>query len=767
MRLKDEKGYISTCIQTALLLSVLSLCPNVYADGEFSYFDLKEIPASRLANPIYLDTSKIKKTETDIPYNLRGNFDEGDYFSSTTMEIPAPSLPPANFDNIPAPSEYFSSDNKTAQSEEISKSASAEDSYANDFFAPPEINIGELEENSVADNPQKDVVESLPVQDFVNTATVNTSDIELEGKLVSQIKISGLRTISPEFVLEQINTQNGSLFSTEILQQDLQKIYATGYFSDNMSVEPILNSDQTLELTFFVEENMTVQDTKIIGNTVLSASELMPFVQNMKGKPQNLTLINNSIKDITSCYHNRGYILANVSSVDDDADGNLSFTILEGIINAINISGNEKTKDYVITRNIMTQPETVYNEEYLKKDLSKIYATQIFETVDRTITPCSDNGRYDVTVNVKEKVTNSVALGGGIDTGLGLFGSLGISDDNFLGRAQKVSLSGIIGSGILLSDASIKNYMNYQAELSFFEPYFLNADNSLMAKLYFKEMGSWNIPLAIEQRIGFKTGVEHKVEGYENLTTSFTAGIEHIYLKEGDYNRISQLYAEKHLNIADRANQLTGGFFINLTPGIKYSNLDDKEVPRDGVIAKAQFMEAVGVSDIHHTNGRLAGSVTKFFPVFKKSTFSITGKAGIKVHGDNMPEIMAFRLGGPYTIRGYRMNAVGAGDSFVMGSAELATPLPFMDKVKWDIFNKMRLTFFVDAGRVFDPISTNILYDRPLKAISAGVGLRIYIPGIGPMSVDYGLPITNPEHYGSKNGYFTFGSGGLNDYYGY
>ena len=468
-------------------------------------------------------------------------------------------------------------------------------------------------------------------------------------------------------------------------------------------------------------------------------------------------------------YQEKGYILGSVSSVDDDSDGNLSFTIQEGIINQINIAGNEKTKDYVIKRNIMTQPGTVYNEEYLRKDLSKVFSTQIFDQVDREITPSEENnGTFDVTVVVKEKSTNSVGLGGGIDTGLGAFGSLTLKEDNFLGRAQKLSLSGIIGSGILLNDASIKNHMNYQAELNFFEPYFLNADNSLMAKLYFREMGSWNIPLAIERRIGFKAGVEHKVQGYEHLTTSFSAGVEHIDLKEGDFNKISQLYARHGLNIKDRAEQLTGGFFINLTPGVKYSNLDNYEVPREGIIAQAQFNEALGVSDFKHTTGRLSGAVTRFFPVFKKSSFSLTGRAGIKVHGDHMPEIMAYRLGGPYSIRGFRMHGVGAGESFLMGSAELATPLPLVDKLKWDFFKKMRLTFFVDAGKVFEPTISNVLYDRPLHAITAGIGLRMYIPGIGPMSVDYGIPILNPGDYGSEHGYFTFGTGGLNGYgYGY
>ena len=113
------------------------------------------------------------------------------------------------------------------------------------------------------------------------------------------------------------------------------------------------------------------------------------------------------------------------------------------------------------------------------------------------------------------------------------------------------------------------------------------------------------------------------------------------------------------------------------------------------------------------------------------------------------------------------MGGVGMGESFLMGSAELATPLPLTDRLKWDFIKKMRLTFFVDAGKVFDPTITSTLYDRPLHAITAGIGLRVHIPGIGPISVDYGIPITNPGSNGSENGYFTFGTGGLNGLYGY
>ena len=182
-------------------------------------------------------------------------------------------------------------------------------------------------------------------------------------------------------------------------------------------------------------------------------------------------------------------------------------------------------------------------------------------------------------------------------------------------------------------------------------------------------------------------------------------------------------------------------------------------------MARASFVESLAVDNIKQTNGRLQGSVTKYIPVFKKSTVLIGAKGGIKVHGKEMPEVMAFRLGGPYSIRGFRMSGVGTGDAYLMGSTELQTPIPFMDRFKYDVLKNLRFAFFIDAGKMWDPTITSKLYDRPNSAITIGVGLRVNIPVLGPISVDYGLPLTHVGEYNSKNGYFTFGTGGLYDSY--
>lgn len=605
-------------------------------------------------------------------------------------------------------------------------------------------------------------IEEMTDKEIMDSTLEEETSFDNNTNYINDIEILGANIIKPEFILKQLTLQKGDLYDKEIMQQDLKTIYRLGYFTERMKAVPVKNSNGTISLKIILEENVPVTDFTIEGNTVVASSELMQYLLPLKGKPQNITAINSAMEKINQCYYSKGYILSKIDSIYDDPDGTLNLSITEGKINKILISGNEKTKEFVLERNIMTEPGTVYNENIIKQDLVRLYSTQAFKDVDRTIEVSEeDPDMYDITINLKEQRTASVSLGGGLDSATGAFGSVGISDNNFRGMNQRVSLSALVGSGVLMSDSSIKSHMNYQAELSFFEPHFLNADNSLMSKIYYRDLGSYQIPLAIERRIGFESTLAHRLKFNPRMSTTLTTGIEHIHLSEGDSSAVANLYRQHGLDIADRAKQLEGGLFLRLAPGFAYDSRDSMVNPRNGALVSARYEEAFGLDGFGKTNGRLLGMAKKYIPVAKKSSLTFTGRGGLKVHGDNMPEIMAYRLGGPYTIRGYKVNGVGTGTSFIMGSAELATPLPFVDRLKVNFLQNLRMTFWVDAGKVFNPTISSTLYDRPLHAITAGVGLKITIPGVGPLSIDYGFPITNPGPHGSPNGYFTFGVGDM------
>lgn len=612
------------------------------------------------------------------------------------------------------------------------------------------------------DVQEKQNVESVETDDEQSTEPQQESAVEKEQRIIRDIELYGVNALSPEEILSKMILQKGSAYSRDIVQTDLKAIYQLGYFSENMRAIPVNNSDGTVTLKIILEENLPVKDFTIEGNTVVSTEEILECLLPMKGKPQNVAQINQAIYDIQNIYSNKGYILARVESVTDDPDGTINVSLKEGTINKIMIQGNEKTKDYVIERNVLTEPGMIYNENLIKEDLVRLYASQAFKDVTREIEPTEeDPDLYDVTIRVEEQRTASISVGGGIDTVTGVFGSLGIADNNFRGRNQRLSLNGLVGTGVMLNDASVKDHMNIQAELSFFEPYFFNSDNSLMAKIFFRDFGSYQVPLAIEQRIGGEVTVAHRLKKNRHATATFSLGVENVNVKEGDFNKIASLYNKYNIPISERAKQLEGGLFMSLSPALVYDTRDSATVTRKGTLASIRFDEEIGLDGFDKTHGKLTGMIKQYIPVGKKSSLSFTAKAGGKIHGDNMPEVMAYRLGGPYTIRGFKMSGVGTGSAFVMGSAEFATPIPFVDRTRIKFLNNVRLTAFVDAGKIFDPTISDTLYDRPMYAVSAGVGVKLYIPGMGPLSVDYGIPLTNPGANGSRNGYFTFGVGDL------
>lgn len=588
-----------------------------------------------------------------------------------------------------------------------------------------------------------------------------TSSVSKENKTIKNIEFYGLNSVPQSEITDKMQMKAGEEYTREKMQADLKTIYETGYFTEKMKAIPTTNPDGTVSVKIVVEENIPVKDFTIEGNSVISTEDILATLTGMKGKPQNITQLNIAISKIQELYQEKGYILARIDSVTDDPDGTINISIKEGIIDKIMIEGNEKTKDYIVARNILTEPGMIYNENLIKEDLVRLYATQAFKDVTREIEPSEEiPDAYDITIKIQEQRTASISVGGGLDTVTGLFGSMGITENNFRGRCERLSLTGLVGTGVILNDSSVKDHMNIQAELSYFKPYFYNADTSLNTRIFFRDFGSYQVPLAVERRYGGEVTLAHKLKFNRHATATFSLGAENIDVKEGDFNGISALYRRYNFPISERAKQLEGGLFLSLSPALLYDTRDSATVTRHGTMASLRFDENIGLNGFDKTNGKLTGMIKQYIPVAKKSSLSFTVKGGGAIHGD-IPEVMAYRLGGPYTVRGFKMSGVGTGNSFIMGSAEFATPIPFLDRTRIAFLNNLRFTVWADAGKVFDGTITNQLYDRPMYAVSAGVGLKVFIPGMGPLSIDYGIPLTNPGSNGSKNGYFTFGVGDL------
>ena len=445
--------------------------------------------------------------------------------------------------------------------------------------------------------------------------------------------------------------------------------------------------------------------------------------------------------------------------VVDDPDGYIYFLINEGVIGDILVEGNNKTKDFIVKRNILLQPGSVYNENVMRSDILRLMGTQAFKDVQRELVQDEQTGLYDVHIALEEQRTGRISVGVGVDSASGFFGSVGFGENNFRGLGQKLNLNLLAGTGVLMNDSSIVQKANFQGELSFLEPMFKRENQSLALRAFARYYGSYQVPLAIEKRFGAEATISRRFQTYRNLSGSLGFGVESVNLEEGDASGMKARYAKQGINWARRADELDDGFFVKVTPALVYDTRDNAANARHGVLARVSLEENLGISG--NTFGKLHGMIKRYAPVGKKSSFVFTARAGGKLHGD-IPDFAGFALGGPYTIRGFNISEVGVGDGYMLGSAEYRLPIPFIDRLTSNAFlNNMRIAAFVDAGTIFNETIGSKVYDKPGYAISAGVGLRIFIPGLGPINLDYGIPLTNTAGSDRSNGFFTFGMGDM------
>jgi len=595
---------------------------------------------------------------------------------------------------------------------------------------------------------------------YMQDADADEDDYDVDAVHIKDIEIYGNNLVETSFIKQQIKSKEGYPFDRRTVANDLNKLYKSGFFTQNIRALPIKLDDGNVKLRIIVEENPPIEGFLIEGNNSVSTYEIMEVLKDLEGKPQNILAINAAIEGIQELYASKGYILSKVSSLTDDPDNIITIKIDEGVIGDIKVQGNHKTKDFIVKRNILQTPGEVYNENLMRADIMRLMGTQAFKDVQRDIQLNEETGLYDVIVNLDEQRTGRISLGVGIDSSSGFFGSVGFGENNFRGLGQKLNLNVMAGTGILMHDSSVLNRANLQAELGFLEPHFKSENQSLGFRAFVRNFGSYQVPLAIEERFGGDITLSRRLESAKNLSWSMGLGAENIHLKEGDGTKIRELYASHGVPISEREKQLDGGFYVRAVPSLTYDTRDNIINTRHGVLARISLEEALSFSGAD-SYGKLHGVLKKFVPAGRKSSLVLTARAGGKING-HLPEFAAFTLGGPYSLRGFNVADVGSGNGFMMGSAEFRFPIPFLDRVTSNSFlNNIRIAGFMDAGKVFSSTLSDRLYDRPGYGITAGVGLRIFVPGLGSINLDYGFPITNTKGSGHNSGFFTFGMGDM------
>ena len=609
-----------------------------------------------------------------------------------------------------------------------------------------------------------------------------------ESVLVSEIIIKGWENHPEGRKLElaaydSMSIKPGSIVDNRILNQDLNSIYASGWFSG----VKINSQDGPLGVRLIVEvvPNPILKKVELKpSNSVISNSYVDTVFNNYYGTTLNLNEFQNKIEIIKKRYEEQGYSLVRINSPDRISDnGIIILDVSEGIVSDIELrfqGADEKprkgkTKEWVIKRELKTRPGSVFNRKVLEADIKRLYATSLFDDVKVSIGPDNSKpGQVIIFLDLSEQRTGSLTGGLGYSNSSGIFASIGLQETNALGRAWTTNINLNFGEysttyNFSLTDPWIKGDKN---KTSFRTNVFLSRDYPQEFKS--EDNGKF---YAVDDKTpsnadSFSSIVLEKTGGGFSFSRPLNGGdpfkpakwrilagmnFKEVKLIDGDGNK--RPYGD--MTPTTTRNNVSDIICIGYTPNdgscpgentlvsfiasTSRNNVNNSINPTSGNKLSIGTEQFVSVGENSPTFNRMRVSYSHFIPtklinLTKEcrssnsesedcpQTIGFQFKAGT-ILGE-LPPYEAFCMGGTSSVRGYGSCDLAVSKSFVEGTAEYRFPI-------WRMISG---AFFADAGS--DLGSQNDVPGKPGKLLqksgtgySLGGGVGVKTP-IGPLRLD-------------------------------
>lgn len=524
--------------------------------------------------------------------------------------------------------------------------------------------------------------------------------------------VRGNDRIDTKFIVSLITSNIGDLFSKDKVQADMKAIFDLGYFQDvQVKLEPFRDG---YRVVFQIKENALIKDIIIEGSTILEEQEVVDVMVLRIGQVFSQKILQNDLDRITQLYKDRGLILAQLEEIDFNQDtGVLLIRLAEGIIEEIKISGNEKTVDRVIRRELSVEAGELFDFSQVKQSLQDIYNLGFFEDVSMKLEPGSQENLIILVIEVKEKSTGLLGGGGGYSSGEGLFAYASIKESNLFGRGQSLEAKLEVGARTTYS-------------FSFYEPWLGNTPTFFGLDVY-------DSFLEVDKKID---GIDSKYE-MERIGGKLTFGREfkehfkiglELKTEDASYNLIS----------GQLPDNIQEGLTNSLRPILIYDTRDDRFNPTEGWFGTASIQNAGGIlgGDYDYRKYDLDLRTYLSTDIFEEgqtgeTTISSTVNQGVLamrmvvgVGDTSLPSFAKYEIGGLGTIRGYDYKEF-SGDTSLIFNIEYRFPLT----------ENLQAVIFADWGNAWDFGESIAIGD--LK-FGKGAGIR-FDTFLGPISIDYGF----------------------------
>ncbi len=554
---------------------------------------------------------------------------------------------------------------------------------------------------------------------FVLGATNLSYAADITGKIVTNVSVAGNKTVASSTILSAAKIKPGDKVTADKIKQDLQAIYELGYFYD--VVTNFQEVPEGVKVVYTVMENPVLKDIVVKGNTKVTTEKLMGYISVPKGKILNTKTLNENMRKIEGYYHDQGYILAKVSDVGIKPDGVLTVTISEGILEGIQIKGNDKTKNYVITREMKLKPGEPFNVKDARRSMQRVYNLGYFEDVNMKLNSGREPNSVVLETSVVEQKTGTFAIGGGYSEDDGMFGIIELGDNNFRGTGDKVKIHWEFGGT-----------SNANHEFSYTKPWLDSKQTSLGFSVY----NMTNQYTDYYDDGDEKATYDKKRKGIEiTLSRPQSEYIRnYITLKHRDDIYVGPVEGEQPQWYEDNPGDKVNNFGVTNSITLMHvlDSRDNIYNPTEGkrYSLSAEFAGFGGDFDFN----KYTAEGRQYFKVGKDHV--IATRLTVGYADGKMPDSGRFAVGGSDTLRGYKDEQF-KGDKMVAATVEYRFP----------VAKKVQGVVFTDVGKAWEDEGYKL---SDLEA-SIGVGVRVTTP-IGPIRLDYAK--------GSQDSRFHFSFGG-------
>ncbi len=526
-------------------------------------------------------------------------------------------------------------------------------------------------------------------------------------------------------------------YSKQKLSGDLETLRShylnNGYLefsidSTQVSITPD-KKDIYITINITEGEKYTVSDIKLGGEMLLPEAELRGLIQLKPGETFSREKLTESTKKITDRLGNEGYAFANANAVPelDKAAKRVALTIMidpgrRVYVRRVNISGNNRSRDEVIRREMRQLEGAYYDADKIQKSKLRLDRLGYFTEVD-VDTPAvpGTSDQVDVDFKVKEKPTGAVTIGAGFSSTEKLILSGSITQQNIFGSGKHITAS--------LSTSRI----NRNISLSYTDPYYTIDGVSRGFDIYDRRTDASLLGLGFYTTSTIGGGVRYGIPLTEIDSLGLGLGAENTHL---GVDSTSPIQYQNFVNVFGSNNTAIPG-----NVGWIRDQRDSALLPTKGTMIRANLEAGLPGGTLKYY--KLTEQVQWYHPLSRTYTLMLNGEigAGDGLGGKPLPFYKSYYAGGVSSVRGYDSYSLGPRDAYgnilggnkrLVGNAELLFPMPGTG-----VDRSMRLSVFLDGGQVY---GANEKFRLSELRYSVGLAFNWNSP-LGPLRLSYGKPL--------------------------